>query len=218
MAAFCLDRLRAAFDKPRDVKRHATPSAFHRFVVEDDQAAGARPAVDKSHGHVWTPVTEESLAAAKDYWMQPELIFVDEPVFHQRPCQAGAPHDEDRLARPALELWNLSCNIPDDRCSLPIDPRECGRGDVLRLRVQGMCDQVVFVLDSRPVFFPDLVGFSSKQKGSCDLERLGVVAPVVWHQRLRPTPCRKPAVSILACVSGTLDHPVQRYVLDDDQL
>src|SRR5438270_9592567 len=45
----------------RDVKRHATPSAFHRFVVEDDQAAGARPAVDKSHGHVWTPVTEESL-------------------------------------------------------------------------------------------------------------------------------------------------------------
>src|SRR5882762_6588627 len=73
-------------------------SASAGLVAEDDQAAGARPAVNKSHGCVRTPLTEESFAAAKDHRVQPELILVDELVLHQSPCQTGAAHDENRIA------------------------------------------------------------------------------------------------------------------------
>ena len=88
-----------------------SPSTFVGLVAEDDQAAGAGPAVNKSHGRVRTPVTEEPLAVAKDYRMQPELIFVDEPVLHQRLGQTGAAHDENRLATLALEFWNFRWNV-----------------------------------------------------------------------------------------------------------
>src|SRR5690242_5718668 len=103
-------RLRAPESSVRQTARCQTPlapSAFRWLVGEDDQTAGARPGVNKPHGHVWTSVTEEALAAAKDHWMQPELIFIDEPVLHQRFCQIGAAHDENRLSKLALELCNF---------------------------------------------------------------------------------------------------------------
>src|ERR1700716_4465279 len=108
-----LERTESRWNRNRARSNPLGPSASGRLVAEDAQATGTGSAVTKSHGRVRTPVTEESLTAAKHHRMQPELIFVDEPVLHQRLGQTGAAHDENRLARLALELGNISWNIAD---------------------------------------------------------------------------------------------------------
>jgi hypothetical protein len=92
MLLLSLRRARLATRRPiaapnRDgVPRAPQPdtSAVARLVGEDDQTTGGHPAVDKSHLRAGATFSEQSLAASEDDWMQPQLIFIDEPVVHQR--------------------------------------------------------------------------------------------------------------------------------------
>src|SRR5262249_19881866 len=88
------------------------------------------------------------------------------------------------------------------------------RGHVLGAVVQRASDLVALVGHRRPIPCPDVVGPAAEQKPAGGLEQRAQVVAVLGHERAGPPAVLEPTIAVLAGVSWSLDHTVERGVFD----